>query len=92
MKREPTRDAPAHAVPYCVQVDEIILTDVTWIRWPLALDAIEPPLVLDPPLGAVLPLLVLPALDPAPLAPVEPAAPLDPAVDAFDARVPVTST
>lgn len=58
-------------------------TELTWIRW-LPDAPIEPE--LDPPLAAVMPLEVVPAL-PAPLVlPVVPDAPLEPAI------VPVTST
>lgn len=75
-----------------MQVDAIIRTDVTWICWPLVFEAIEPELLADPPLGVVLPLVVLPlVLAPEPDAPVVLVDPVDP--DALaDASVPVTST
>lgn len=70
---------------YCVQVEEIIRTDVTWMCWPAEPEGIA--LVLEPPLAVVLPLVVLPLAE---LPLVD--APLVLPLPVAEASEPVTST
>lgn len=86
----------ANLTRYCVQVDEIIRIDVTWMCCPA--DAAIEPADDTPPLAAVVPLEVVPGapvvpVEPVPVEPVAPPPvepePLDPGADV---SVPVTST